>query len=267
MPSMNDEIHLLQFSDPHLFASLDGALRGVPTYRSLERVLAHARHAIAKAQLILFTGDIVNDEPAAYAHFRDLTSGLGKPVLCLPGNHDASELMHAALRGAPYQVGGMHDVGAWRIVMLDSSVPGQAHGRLGSAELALFEEALRTAGNRHVLACVHHHPVRMASRWLDSVGLQNAAEFLAIADRYPQLRAIAWGHVHQSLDTRRKGVRLLAVPSTCAQFLPGSDHFAIDPTPPGYRRMTLRSDGSIDTDVIRVPDEARSNGQLQASAG
>jgi Icc protein len=267
MPSMNEEIHLLQFSDPHLFASVDGALRGVPTYRSLERVLAHARQAIAKAQVLLFTGDIVNDEPAGYAHFQTLTSGLGKPVLCLPGNHDERESMHAALSRAPYQVGGVHDLGSWRIVMLDSSVAGQAHGRLGNGELALFEDALRTAGEKHVLACVHHHPIRMASRWLDSVGLQNADEFLAIADHHPQLRAIAWGHVHQSLDTRRKGVRLLAVPSTCAQFLPGSEHFAIDPSPPGYRRMTLRSDGTIDTEVIRLPEEARSNGHLQASAG
>jgi Icc protein len=264
---MNDEINVLQFSDPHLFASVDGTLRGVPTYRSLERVLAHARHAIARADAVLFTGDIVNDEAEGYVHFRTLTSALGKPVLCLPGNHDIGGPMRAALNEAPYQVGGLHDLGAWRIVMLDSCVPGQAHGRLASSELAWFEQALRSAGDRHVLACVHHHPVRMSSRWLDSVGLQNAAEFLAIADRYPQLRAIAWGHVHQCLDTRRKGVRLLAVPSTCAQFLPGSDHFAIDPSPPGYRRLTLRSDGTIDTEVVRVSDESRASGHLQASAG
>jgi 3',5'-cyclic-AMP phosphodiesterase len=47
-------------------------------------------------------------------------------------------------------------------------------------------------------------------------------------------------------------VRLLAVPSTCAQFLPHSEQFAVDPSPPGYRRLTLRSDGSIDTEVLRV---------------
>jgi Icc protein len=264
---MSDEINLLQFSDPHLFATVDGALRGVPTYRSLERVLEHARHAIAQADALLFTGDLVNDEAGGYIHFRALTSALGKPVLCLPGNHDEGEPLRAALSGAPYRVGGVHELGAWRIVMLDSSVPGKAHGRLGSSELALFEEALRSAGDRHVIACVHHHPVRMGSRWLDSVGLQNAAEFFAIADRYPQLRAIAWGHVHQSLDTRRKGVRLLAVPSTCAQFLPGSDHFAIDPSPPGYRRLTLRSDGTIDTEVVRVPEQARASDHLQASTG
>jgi len=42
------------------------------------------------------------------------------------------------------------------------------------------------------------------------------------------------------------------VPSTCAQFLPHSEQFAIDPAPPGYRRLTLRADGSIDTEVVRL---------------
>jgi 3',5'-cyclic-AMP phosphodiesterase len=67
---------------------------------------------------------------------------------------------------------------------------------------------------------------------------------------------MVWGHVHQQFDSRRKGVRLLSVPSTCAQFLPHADQFALDPSPPGYRRLTLCADGSIDTEVIRVPWQA-----------
>ncbi len=151
--------------------------------------------------------------------------------------------------------------------MLDSCVPGQAHGRISAAELARLDAALASAGERHVLVSLHHHPVRMASRWLDSVGLQNADEFFAITDRYPQLRAIIWGHVHQSYDSRRKGVRLLAVPSTCAQFLPHSDQFAVDPSPPGYRRLTLRGDGTIDTEVLRVELQAGTDSAQRAAGG
>ena len=65
----------------------------------------------------------------------------------------------------------------------------------------------------------------MASRWLDRVGLTNAAEFLHTIDQHKNVRAIVWGHVHQAYDGLRKGVRLLATPSTCAQFLPHSDEF------------------------------------------
>jgi Icc protein len=252
MADMKTDVRLLQLSDPHLYARPDRALRGVVTRDSLAAVLRHARAHHWDAEALLLTGDLVNDDAGGYATVREMFGNLGKPVWCLPGNHDEGEAMRRELAAAPFSTCGVHDVGSWRLVMLDSCVPGQAHGRLGAAELARLDAALAGAGERHVLISLHHHPVRMASRWIDSVGLQNSDEFFAITDRYPQVRAILWGHVHQSFDSRRKGVRLLAVPSTCAQFLPHSDQFAIDPGPPGYRRLTLRSDGTIDTEVLRV---------------
>jgi Icc protein len=139
--------------------------------------------------------------------------------------------------------------------MLDSCVPGEAYGRLEAAELARLDAALTGAGERHVLIGLHHHPVPMGSRWIDSVGLKNPEALYALTDRYPNVRALVWGHVHQSYDSRRKGVRHLATPSTCMQFLPNTDHYAIDSTPPAYRRLTLRADGSIDTEVLRVAHE------------
>jgi Icc protein len=124
---------------------------------------------------------------------RELLGTLGKPVWCLPGNHDDIGAMRRELGAAPFSVGGHHDLGAWRIVMLDSCVAGQAHGRISAAELARLDAALASAAERHVLVSLHHHPVRMASRWLDSVALQNADDFFAVTDRYPQLRAISVG--------------------------------------------------------------------------
>ena len=265
MRGMYSEIRLLQLSDPHLFGRADRALRGVVTRASLQAVLHHARAHHWDAEALLLTGDLVNDDAAGYATVRELLGHLGKPVWCLPGNHDDVEAMRRELAAAPFATGGHHDLGGWRVIMLDSCVPGQAHGRISAAELARLDAALAGAGERHVLVSLHHHPVRMASRWLDSVGLQNADEFFAITDRHPQLRAILWGHVHQSYDSRRKGVRLLAVPSTCAQFLPHSDQFAVDPSPPGYRRLTLRNDGTIDTEVLRVELQAGADSAQRAA--
>jgi Icc protein len=249
---MNADVRLLHISDPHLFASPLGALRGIPTLASLRAVLAHALDGRERYDALLVTGDIVHDEPGGYRHFRVVMAETGLPVYCLPGNHDVPAALPLAVAGTPVQVGGHVDLGDWRIVLLDSSVPGQAHGRLQPPELARLDGAIRGADGRHVLVGVHHHPVPHDSRWLDSVGLHNAADLFAVADRHASVRAIVWGHVHQEFDALRKGVRLLAVPSTCAQFLPRSEQFAIDPTPPGYRRLTLRADGSIDTEVVRL---------------
>lgn len=251
MRAMNDVLRLLQFTDPHLFARTDGELKGVRSYDSLRQVLAHAHMHHWNADALLLTGDLVHDDAGGYVHIRELFGNLGKPVYVLPGNHDTPELA-AALDGAPFQRGGHADLGNWRVIMLDSTVPGQAHGLLGAAELQRLEALLAAAGARHVMICLHHHPVPMASPWLDVVRLRNAGEMFAITDRFPALRAIIWGHVHQVFDTRRKGVRLLAAPSTCAQFLPYAEQFAIDASPPGYRRLALHADGSMDTEIVRV---------------
>lgn len=265
MPRMNEDVRLLQISDPHLFADPNGRLRGVNTLASLQRVLAHALASRRGLAGLLCTGDIVNDEPGGYAHFERLTASVGLPVYCLPGNHDDARALRSALARAPFQVGGHVDQGRWRLVLLDSSVPGRASGHLSTAELRRLREALETT-DRHVMVCLHHQPVPMASRWLDALGLDNAAELLALLERYPTVRAINWGHVHQSFDSYWQGVRLLGTPSTGAQFLPLSSEFAIDTRPPAYRLLNLRADGTLSTELVWVEASGALGAPLAASA-
>jgi Icc protein len=54
--------------------------------------------------------------------------------------------------------------------------------------LTKLDEELGMARQRHALVCLHHHPVAMHSRWLDSVGLANANEFWSVIDSHPQVR-------------------------------------------------------------------------------
>lgn len=255
-----NEVRLLQISDPHLFADPAGELRGVNTLAALRGVLDDVRGRQIRYDAVLCTGDIVNDEPEGYGHFARELARLGKPVYCLPGNHDDPALLREALERAPFQVCGHVDIGAWRIILLDSCVRGQAGGRLAPAELARLDAALRDSSS-YAMVCVHHHPVPMSSRWLDALGIENAAALFEVLDAHPQVRALCWGHVHQNFDERRRGVRLLATPSTGAQFLPLSAQFAIDSRPPGYRRLTLRPDGTVDTEVFWTTPGARSAGQ------
>ena len=70
------------------------------------------------------------------------------------------------------------------------------------------------------MVCLHHHPIAMGSRWLDTVGLAEPEAFWRIIDSHAHVRAVVWGHVHQVYDGRRGDVRLFATPSTGAQFLP-----------------------------------------------
>jgi Icc protein len=259
-------VRLTQFTDPHLYGSESESLRGVATLPALTAALAHARAHDWPPDALLVTGDLVQDDPGGYVHFRRLFSPLGLPVLCLPGNHDEPEAMRSELAGKPFVLGGFVDFGRWRVVLLDSCIPGAASGALSAAALAELDTALATAGTRHCLVCLHHHPVPMSSRWLDRVGLSNADEFLHTIDAHRNVRAIVWGHVHQSYDAVRKGVRLLATPSTCAQFMPQADDFAVDDRPPAYRTLELRADGSLLTEVVWLEKHSGGSARSASSA-
>ena len=259
-------VRLTQFTDPHLYGDENESLRGVATLPALNAALAHARARDWPPDAVLVTGDLVQDDPAGYPHFRGVFGALGVPVLCLPGNHDEPQAMRRELAGKPFVLGGFVDMGRWRIVLLDSCIPGAASGALSADGLAMLEQALKSAGTRHCMVCLHHHPVPMASRWLDHVGLTNASEFLHTIDAHRNVRAIVWGHVHQAYDSLRKGVRMLATPSTCAQFLPHADDFAVDRRPPAYRTLELRADGSLLTEVMWVEEHCGGSSRSACSA-
>jgi 3',5'-cyclic-AMP phosphodiesterase len=244
-------VRLIQFTDPHLYREETGMLRGVATYRSLLDTIERAQARDWPVDAILVTGDLVQDDPGGYAVFRRALGGLGAPVYCLPGNHDLPDVMRREL-AEPFRIGGHVDLGAWRIVLLDSTVPGRAGGRLTRETLAELDAALAGAPQRHALVCLHHHPIAMSSRWLDRVGLANPDEFFRVLDQHRNVRAVLWGHVHQSFDGLRRHVRLLATPSTCTQFLPLAEDFEIDTRPPAYRTLELRPDGSLQTEVVWV---------------
>lgn len=237
----------MHFTDPHLFGDPTRNLRGVPTLPALRAVLAAANNHIAAAEAILATGDLVQDDPGGYRHFREEFRRYGKPVLCIPGNHDVSPAIQQELAEPPFQLGGTWDRGKWRVILLDSSIPGETSGCIDPAAMQWLEQALLDAGGRHALVCLHHHPIPMHSRWLDTVGLTNGEEFIALLRRSPAVRGVLFGHVHQNFDAEVGGLRMIATPSTCSQFKPGSDDFAIDSTPPAWRQLTLQANGRIDS--------------------
>jgi 3',5'-cyclic-AMP phosphodiesterase len=242
-------INLVQLTDQHLYGDPARALRGVVTLPALRATLSAAHSDIAHCEAILATGDLVQDDPGGYAHFRREFAALGKPVLCIPGNHDDVPAMQAALSQPPFQLGGIYDAGNWRTILLDSTIAGETGGELSRATLAYLEEALASAPDRHALVCLHHHPIPMHSRWLDTVGLANGAEFVTLLKRFDNVRGVLFGHVHQALDTRWQGVRMIATPATCSQFKPKSDEFAVDDQPPAWRTLALQPDGRLDTQL------------------
>jgi len=244
-------LKVLQISDTHLHATVDSRMRGVNTYDTFMAVLRRARQGARwPADVILVTGDIVQDESrAGYHRFRAEMQTLGPPVFCIPGNHDDPKLMDELLSSPPFKVGGDVRVGRWSFVLLNTFLTGEDAGGLGEKRLHALAAALKDHVGQHVVVCMHHHPLPMGSAWLDGVGLRDAEQFLRVIDAHDNVRCVVWGHVHQASDRMRGNVRFLSTPSTCSQFLPSSDFFALDSRPAGLRWIDLYADGRIDTAV------------------
>lgn len=245
---------LLQLSDTHIFASRDEVREGVNTYERFVRTLEHAL-ANTRPEVILLTGDLAEDYSRdAYETIRGLLEDVGRPVYCLPGNHDHLGRMVETLSSPPFHFLETLRIGPWVLPLLSTWDGDRGGGRLGEEELARLEKELSSTDADHALVCLHHCPIEVGSAWLDAVGLDDGAELLALARRFPRVRAVLCGHIHQELDTVVGGVRLIGTPSTCYQFRPGSERFALDDKPPGYRVLRLFPDGHVETRVGRVHD-------------
>jgi len=254
MPRKDFGLTILQISDTHLHAAADSRMRGVTTYATFLAVLEQAkRDPRWPVDAILATGDIVQDESrAGYERFRAALEPLGVPVYSIPGNHDDPNLMGEILMGGSFQLGGELRQGKWSVVLLSTFLAGEDAGGLGPARLQGLRRALAAHSGQNVLIAMHHHPLPMGSAWLDGVALRDATAFWSIIDAHAEVRGVICGHVHQAADRMRNNVRFMSTPSTCAQFLPGSEFFALDDRSPGMRWIQLHDDGRIETEISWV---------------
>lgn len=245
---------LIQLSDCHLFADPSGCLLGMNTQDSLNHVLALISDEQPAIAAILASGDLAQDASMdAYQRLYQCLSPFQRPIFWLEGNHDKPAPMIDGLGGDATQISpAVVQLGNWTLVLMDSTTPGAVGGNLYPDDLAFLDNAITHADGEHIMVCMHHQPVAMGSAWLDRHLVGGADAFFEILARSDKVRSVVWGHVHQVFDQVQQGVRLMSAPSTCVQFKPHSDQFAVDTLNPGYRWMDLYPDGRIVSDVSRV---------------
>lgn len=253
-------IKVMQITDLHLRADTTVSVRNQNVAEQVEAVIAAAlRHPLWPADLVALTGDIADEtEDAAftqvYQRLAQRLEELAVDLCCIPGNHDHTPLLHQVFQSRGIQTQGVITLGQWRIMLLDSSVPGSEKGNLSDETLSRIDQIIADSGNHHLLALIHHPPIDISCRWLDTMRVANGDLLLERLREHPRAKAIVWGHAHQEYDKTTAGIRLLGTPAACpTQFLPLSDEFAIDQkNSAGFRWCELYEDGSISTRVERV---------------
>jgi Icc protein len=244
---------LIQITDMHLFADANDVLVGMNCEEGFQDVLGLIREKENSIDAVLCTGDISQDNSAAsYQHFEKSISSLGAPQYWIPGNHDELDSMKSALRTGHECFSRSFSVPGWRIILLDSSVKDEVYGFLAAHELQALEYELSGAPEASILICLHHNPVPVRANWLQQHALKNPDAFFAMTARYPAVKLVVFGHIHQELSAVVGKVTCLASPSTCIQFHPESHDFRLDNLNPGYRWLALGEDGSFRTGIERV---------------
>ena len=221
-----DAISVLQLTDTHLFADEHGTLLGIKTSESFKAVIESVVNQGMHFDFIMVSGDISQDySPESYRMFDRLGVDTNKHVIC----------------------------NNWQFVFLNSEVYAMAHGWVQKEELQFLRKCLERYPDLNTVVVVHHLPLLVKSRWLDTQTMHNQDEFNSFISKFPQIKAVVCGHVHQEFDSVINNIRYIATPSTSIQFEPLSHDFALDQKGPGWRYLTLTSQGEIRTEVFRLP--------------
>jgi Icc protein len=236
------DLRFIHISDLHILADPARRQHGVDT----ASVLREAIPAINRLRpdFVVAGGDLVGDESEdAYRRLQALLAPLESPIHFLMGNHDSRmayrRVFHPDMPATADPVVEVFEQAGVRFVLLDSTVPGKEEGDLSAEQLAWLDAQLSAHPRRPTWVFLHHQVLPIYVRWLDRLGLTDPEPVLAILARHPQVRAVAYGHVHQARSWRYGKAHFISVPALAFQFSPINQEPDITQDPPGFRLVEI----------------------------
>jgi Icc protein len=210
---------LAQLSDPHIGAEWYDD-QSVPR---LAAAVESVRVVRPQPDAVLLSGDLADhatDEE--YELVRELLASLGAPLYVLPGNHDDRRALHRhfGVPGADGEpVAYSVDLGPLRLVVLDTSIPGEDPGALDAEQLEWLDAELAAAPEQLTMLAMHHPPlVTGVPAWDEfALAVPDQRALSAVIDRHQQVRRLACGHFHRTMSGELAGRNVLVAPSTYVQ--------------------------------------------------
>jgi 3',5'-cyclic-AMP phosphodiesterase len=229
---------LVQLSDPHIGADWG---EGDPL-ANLAAIVDAVRALDPKPDAVLVSGDLADHAAdAEYEQVRELVARVEAPTYVLPGNHDERAALRRhfdvpGVNGRPVQYPA--DLGPLRLVVLDSTRPGEDPGELDGERLSWLEETLAERPETPTVLAQHHPPLRTGAAAFDDVGLPPTDQqaLAAVVARHPQVLRILAGHLHRTAFGELGGRQVLVAPSTYVQLHLdfGTGEAGLTGEPPGF---------------------------------
>ena len=225
---------VLQISDTHLRSEPN-----TPAHRDPDAALAATIDAVrnVNADLLLLTGDLSDDGSLpALQRLKSVVTVLSPAILATAGNHDDSDNVRAVF-GTTDTV----DLGAWRVLGVDSVIQGQDHG---SVDVDALTRRLDQLDARPTVLGIHHPPRSPSTNPMFQ--LLGADDMLAALRDRPHVRAVVSGHLHEVFDRRDGDLQLLGAPSSYYAIVHTGDQYdLVADGLVGAQVMTLGDDGSF----------------------
>jgi Icc protein len=222
----------LQLSDIHLAPS-GTLLAGVDPMRQMRGVQTRIRELDVLPAFIVVSGDLTDDGSAESYEvvievLKELSAGT-TPVLLALGNHDDRAVFRRVVLGEecsddqdPYYYSQMID--GLRVIVLDSTIPGEDGGALEATQLTWLEGQLEGPASRGNLV-VLHHPCRLVApaHHYPAFIVREAAALEAIVARHrDRVVGVLAGHSHQVNSAPFGGTLHVTAPAVLCQL----DYFA-----------------------------------------
>jgi 3',5'-cyclic AMP phosphodiesterase CpdA len=238
-------ILIAQISDLHIVSAGARCYGLVDTNELARRAVNTIRRLKTRPDAVIITGDIIDSvKTADYAVARDILRQLEIPVYPVSGNHDLSAGLKSAFADYGFALSPLADrlcyaadIGAIRLVTLDSSVPHAPHGALSDAQLSFLDRELSAANDRPVVIAVHHPPIATGNRSIDRSGLLEPRELAVVVGRHPNVLRILCGHCHRAVLGSFAGTMVAIAPAASHQLelaLDGDDTFGFNLEPPAF---------------------------------
>ena len=253
-PSMTT--FLAQLTDLHIREPGRLTYRRIDTAQYLKRTVQSVLALPQPPHAVVITGDLTDfGRPAEYAHLRSLLAPLGElPIYLLPGNHDDRDALrtafpeHTWLRSEGF-IQYAVDIGALRLIALDTVVPGHSEGALCEERLQWLELQLTASEGRPVVIAMHHPPFETLIGHMDKIGLLQGAQALEdLVRRHPNVQRVICGHLHRSIQVGFGGTVAMTSPApahqVCLDLAPDAAS-AWTLEPPGFMLHALPHGGRL----------------------
>ncbi|MFP6744403.1 MAG: phosphodiesterase [Alphaproteobacteria bacterium] len=225
---------IAHLTDCHITAP-ERRLCGLHTPTRLRQALAGVERAgPGFCDSVVITGDLTHrGEPDAYEEFRRCLEATTLPVHLCIGNHDDRDVFRQAYAHEPRYLAGDHVqyvvdcADGWRLVFLDTNIPGAAGGLLCDTRLDWLDHSLAAAPEAPTLVFLHHPPFDSHIPPLDAIGLDGVDGLARIIERHPQVVSLHAGHGHRTMHGLLGRVPVVVAAATC-------HHMALDFHEPGF---------------------------------